>query len=241
MTIFLGGRGKTTRRLASIFSTAATEVPFLIASRTSCPSSPYRHVPFDWFDESTWAQPFNASEPNSHPAPVPSREYTLSARPFFGHGPADDAITENFSEGQHLLSIKEESLIYSAKGEGRIPFVSAEGIARVAFRSLTDARLHNTEHLILGPELLSHDDLEDILSSVLGRTITHVNLSEAGFSARMESTLGIPQEYAQMLAVLETNAKNGAEDRMNNDAEKMTGKGFRDFAEASSGCWVKDS
>ncbi|OAS99920.1 ergot alkaloid biosynthetic protein A, variant [Blastomyces dermatitidis ER-3] len=319
MTILLlGGRGKTTRRLASILSTCAPEVPFLVASRTSSPSSPYKHVKFDWFDESTWAQPFNAVSTSASASAVRT-EFQYSSSPItgvyivgppildmvplmkrfidfargrgvrrfvllsssvlerggFAMGQVHDYLAgleengvkeaeaeaeaeggiewaalrpswfmENFSEGQHLLSIKEESKIYSATGEGRVPFVSAEDIARVAFRALTDARPHNTEHLILGPELLSYDDLADILSSVLGRTIAHVKLSEAELAARMESTLGIPQDYAQMLAVLETNIKNGEEDRMNDDVEKVTGKGprrFRDFSEASSGCWVKDS
>ncbi|KLJ05893.1 hypothetical protein EMPG_10675 [Blastomyces silverae] len=310
MTILLlGGRGKTTRRLASILSTSAPEVPFLVASRTSSPSSPYKHVKFDWFDESTWAQPFNAaststsasaSSGNSSSTTVAAAaavrtEFQSSSSPItgvyivgppildmvppmknvlerggFAMGQVHDYLAgleekgvgegegegiewaalrpswfmENFSEGQHLLSIKEESKIYSATGEGRIPFVSAEDIARVAFRALTDRRPHNTEHLILGAELLSYDDLAEILSSVLGRKITHVKLSEAEFAARMESTLGIPQDYAQMLAVLETNVKNGAEDRMNDDVERVTGEGprrFREFAEASSECWRKDS
>lgn len=137
------------------------------------------------------------------------------------------------SEAHHFLTIKGESKIYSATEEGRVPFVSAEDIARVAFRALTDARPHNTEHLILGPELLSYDDIAEILSSVLGSKVTHVKLSEAEFATRLESN-GVSGDYAQMLAGLDTSIKNGAEDRMNDVVERVTGKAprrFRDFAE----------
>ncbi|OJD15146.1 hypothetical protein AJ78_04571 [Emergomyces pasteurianus Ep9510] len=143
---------------------------------------------------------------------------------------------ENISESQHLPSIKGERKIYSATGEGRVPFISADDIARVAFRALTDARPHNTEHIILGPELLSYDDVAEILSSILASKITHVKLSEAEFASRLESNFGLSAEYTQMLAGLETSIKNGAEDRMNDVVERITGKApkkFRDCVEAS--------
>lgn len=49
--------------------------------------------------------------------------------------------------------------MYSATGDGKIPFVSANDIARVGFRALTDEKSHNTDHVILGPDLLSYDQV----------------------------------------------------------------------------------
>lgn len=67
---------------------------------------------------------------------------------------------ENFAtQPLHLRAIKEESKIYSATGEGRIPWVSADDIAAVAVRALTDAEPPNTEYMVLGPELLSYDEV----------------------------------------------------------------------------------
>lgn len=66
---------------------------------------------------------------------------------------------ENFSEQQHLPTIRDQDMIVTATGEGKVPFVSAEDIAEVAFRALTDERAHNTDHLILGPELYSYDEV----------------------------------------------------------------------------------
>ncbi len=49
--------------------------------------------------------------------------------------------------------------LYSATGKGKVPFVSAKDIAAVGYRALTDQVAHNTDHLVLGPELLSYDDV----------------------------------------------------------------------------------
>ena len=49
--------------------------------------------------------------------------------------------------------------IFTACGDGRIPFISADDIAEVAFRALTDETSHDCDHQILGPELLTYDDV----------------------------------------------------------------------------------
>lgn len=69
---------------------------------------------------------------------------------------------ENFSESIAHIAIKNEGKIYSATQDGKIPFVSAEDIAAVAYRALVDEKPHNTDHVILGPELLSYDDVSSI-------------------------------------------------------------------------------
>jgi len=75
------------------------------------------------------------------------------------HFPADGMELENFLEQQYIASIKNESKIYTACGDGQIPFISALDIAAVAFRALTDAKPHNTDYRILGPELLTYDEV----------------------------------------------------------------------------------
>jgi uncharacterized protein YbjT (DUF2867 family) len=66
---------------------------------------------------------------------------------------------ENLSSWQHLASIKVEGKIYSACGEGKTPFVAAGDIAAVAFRALIDKKSHDTDYRVLGPELLTHDEV----------------------------------------------------------------------------------
>lgn len=49
--------------------------------------------------------------------------------------------------------------VYSATGKGKIPWVSVRDIAAVAYRALTDKVPHDTDHVILGPELLTYGDV----------------------------------------------------------------------------------
>lgn len=55
--LLLGGRGKTSIRIASLLSEA--NVPFALASRTTSLSCPYDQVYFDWYDESSWPSMFD--------------------------------------------------------------------------------------------------------------------------------------------------------------------------------------
>ncbi|KAL1970965.1 hypothetical protein VTN77DRAFT_2799 [Rasamsonia byssochlamydoides] len=146
---------------------------------------------------------------------------------------------ENFSEGHHQQTIKNENKIYSAAQDGKIPFVSADDIAAVAYRALVDEKSHDTDHVVLGPELLSYDDVAAILSDVLGRKTTHVHLPEDQLAARLVSRL--PEDHAAMLAAMDTAIAHGAENRLNDTVEKVTGRAprrFRDFAIEKKQAWL---
>jgi festuclavine dehydrogenase len=75
-------------------------------------------------------------------------------------GQAADNNAENLTQWQHLGSIKNEGKIYSACGDGKVPFISAGDIAAVAFHVLTDEKPPQTDYRVLGPELLSHDQVK---------------------------------------------------------------------------------
>jgi festuclavine dehydrogenase len=74
-----------------------------------------------------------------------------------------NTCAENFSEQQHLPTIRDASQIITAAGDGKLAFVSADDIADVAFHALTDDKAHNTDHLILGPELFTYDEVSIFL------------------------------------------------------------------------------
>ncbi|RFU74760.1 agroclavine dehydrogenase [Trichoderma arundinaceum] len=107
---------------------------------------------------------------------------------------------ENFShpgELQHS-ALQNESKIYSAAGDGKIPFISTHDVARVAFLALTNEKSYNTDYVLLGPELLTYDGVASILTSVIDRNITHVKLSETELAKWMES-MELPTETAEMV------------------------------------------
>lgn len=66
--------------------------------------------------------------------------------------------TENFGT-LFLFGIREKDAILSSMGDGLAPFVSTQDIAQAAFDCLTVDKLGKQEITLLGPELLTYDDV----------------------------------------------------------------------------------
>lgn len=159
---------------------------------------------------------------------------------------------EKFSDPQYFSRIKSSGKVFSATGDGRIPWIAADDIAAVGYHALVDEPSHNSDHIILGPELLSYADVSvlqadtgypiditkqvaKVLSEVIGRQISHVSLSDAELAAQFQS-FGVPENYAWMLAKMDLEIKTGAEDRLNDTVLKVTGRPpitFGAFAETN--------
>jgi len=150
---------------------------------------------------------------------------------------------QNFSEPQHshVAAIRGEDTIYSATGNGRVPFVSADDIAAIATRVLTQETAPNCEYLVLGPELLRYDDVAQILSRTLGREIKHKKLTVQELADRFKAR-GLPPAFASMLASLDGGIANGDEDRLDGAVERVLGRKlvrFEDYAESVKDVWKK--
>jgi festuclavine dehydrogenase len=81
--------------------------------------------------------------------------------PSFIRNNADELVVENLSEPGHghFETITNTSTLFTACSDGKIPWVSANDIAAVVFRCLTDETPHNRAYRILGPELLTYDEV----------------------------------------------------------------------------------
>ncbi|WP_458126653.1 NmrA family NAD(P)-binding protein [Paenibacillus sp. Z3-2] len=130
---------------------------------------------------------------------------------------------ENFTEGPHRETMKQFGKIYSAAGEGKIGFVSADDIAAVAFRALTDMVPHNTAHITTGPETLSYGQVADIISRMLDQSIQHESLSDDELRNSMIQA-GMPEDYAKTLAGLDIFIREeGREDQVTDTVLRLTG------------------
>lgn len=137
---------------------------------------------------------------------------------------------QNFAVPQHhhAASLQREGRLVTATGQGRVGFVDARDIAEVAVRALTDARSHDTAHVITGPQALGYDDIADILTQVTGRPVRHQSVSPDEAQRHMEAS-GMPAAYARFLAHLEDTIRNGAEDRVTQTVSRVTGREPRTF------------
>jgi uncharacterized protein YbjT (DUF2867 family) len=134
----------------------------------------------------------------------------------------------------HAQSIRTSATITTATGNGRVGFVDAHDIARVAVEALLSPTPLNTDLILTGPEALSYDDVAAILTDVSGYTITHVHVSVADLRALYENA-GLPSTSAQYLAALDNSIASGIEDRTTDTVERVTGgspRFFREFAAA---------
>jgi uncharacterized protein YbjT (DUF2867 family) len=135
---------------------------------------------------------------------------------------------QNFTgEHAHARSIRDEGVIWTATGSGRVGFVDAEDIAAVAVHALTDEQAPNTDLVLTGPEALGYDDIAAIITEVTGRAVVHRRLSYEQMRDRL--TTQVPVEFAAMLAGMDRAIAGGVEDRITDTVQRLTGRPPRAF------------
>lgn len=146
---------------------------------------------------------------------------------------------QNFSEGPHAATIREEGTLYTATGTGRVGFIDAGDIAEAARAILTAATPLNADVVLTGPEALSYDDAAVILSTVIGRTVRHVSMDPDDLTLRLLAQ-GLSSDYAGLLTGLDTDIARGVEDRTTSGFSEVTGLApttLRTFANRVAHIW----
>ncbi|MEV0281981.1 NAD(P)H-binding protein [Streptomyces sp. NPDC050610] len=129
----------------------------------------------------------------------------------------------------HARGIRDDGVIWTAADSGRVGFVDAGDIAAVAVHALTDEQAPNIDLVLTGPEALSHDDVAAIITEVTGRPVAHRRLSYEQLRDRLAAE--IPVEFAAMLAGMDRAIAEGAEDRVTDTVQRLTGRPARAFRE----------
>ncbi|MFJ9646242.1 NAD(P)H-binding protein [Streptomyces sp. NPDC004244] len=140
---------------------------------------------------------------------------------------------QNFTGAHaHAVSIREDGVVLTATGSGRVGFVDAEDIAASAVCALTDEQAPNTGLVLTGPQALGYDDVATAITQVTGRPVVHRRLSYEQMRDRLTAVL--PVEFAAMLAGMDRAIAEGAEDRVTDTVQRLTGRPpgtFRAFLE----------
>lgn len=135
---------------------------------------------------------------------------------------------QNFTT-RHRYSILEEGCLYSATGDGRVPFIDAADIAAVATEALTSSTLACGDHVLTGPEALTYDEVASAISASIGIPVRHCRLSVSELAARYAAS-GIPSSYALTLAGMDGAIAQGSENRITLEVERITGRPANTFA-----------
>ncbi|MGW2620740.1 NAD(P)H-binding protein [Streptomyces sp. NPDC001500] len=125
----------------------------------------------------------------------------------------------------HARSIRESGVILSATGSGRVAFVDADDIAAVAFHALTDVHAPDTDLVLTGPEALGYDEVAALITEIAGRPVVHRRLTYEQMRDRL--TALVPPEFAAMLAGMDRAIAQGAEDRVTDTVQRLTGRPAR--------------
>ncbi|KAJ7131293.1 ergot alkaloid A [Mycena epipterygia] len=229
MTILLtGGTGKSATPLANLLLQANQSV--VLATRSGKVPAPFRGARFDWLDDSTYNIPFEVD-------PTIDRIYLIAPRIFDMFPPMKAFIDFAIEKGVKRFVLMSAGLleaggpamglvhdmwpsssIVSATEDGLIGHISTDDIAEVP--------------ILVGPELLSYDQVASMLSDVLGRGIKHKRLTAEEYTAVMIQR-GMPEVYAQKMSTADVLIGGGAEERLYKRANFVGKRKLRDFLEAN--------
>ena len=148
---------------------------------------------------------------------------------------------QNFSEGQHLPTILSMDKIFSATMDGKVPFISVDDIAAVAFRLLTHKESFNSDFVLTGTELFSYDEIANIISKSTGRTVIHERISIEKLTGLYKSG-GLSEAYAQNLAMMDAAIASGVEERITGCVEELIGHPpitFEEFVASVKSVWIR--
>src|ERR1700733_9256998 len=119
----------------------------------------------------------------------------------------------------------------SAAGKGRAGMIAARDVAAVAAEiAATPASHAGKTYWLSGPELISHYDVAEVLSKLLGRTITYTELSlDENRDAMIQA--GVPAPIAEMNAQAFALNASGDAEWVTKDVATILGRPARSFAQ----------
>lgn len=137
---------------------------------------------------------------------------------------------QNFT-GAHPVaeSIRATGEFVTATGSGRLPFIDARDIGRVAAHLLTTPMAPSGEHLLTGPEALTYDDAAAIMAEATGRAVRHRSVDPESFTGFLVEA-GYDPGFAAVLAALDGLVRDGTQDVVTDTVEQLTGTVPRSFA-----------
>lgn len=126
-------------------------------------------------------------------------------------------------------SIVREGVVYSAAGEGRIPFIDTRDIAAAAAAALTQAGHEGKVYTLTGPEAISYRQATEILSRAIGRPLTYVAETEDETWARQRRAGEPAWRIAALLAIASYQRVGGPTEQVTPTVEELTGRPPRNF------------
>jgi len=120
-------------------------------------------------------------------------------------------------------SVRQDGVIRSAGGSGKLGAIDPWDVAAVAKAALTTPGHDNVAYELTGPELLSFGDMAAVLAKVTGRPVRHVEISEAE-QGEIFAKMGAPKYTVDGLMETYSLVRAGRFAYLTPDVEKVTGQ-----------------
>jgi len=135
---------------------------------------------------------------------------------------AANLFMENLLEAAD--TIRDQGTIFAPAGQGRIGFVAASDVARVAARILTDSDGGHEDQTYVptGPEALSYADVAARVSAVFAREVDYDDLAEAQAKEQMQASGLSPWQIDGNLELFDW-IRHGATDSVTSTVRELTG------------------
>lgn len=119
--------------------------------------------------------------------------------------------------------IKHDGKFYASVGNAGISLVNIKDIAAVAAHALTEAGHENKIYNITGPATLTHYELAEIFSKILGKQITFIDVSPEQMEAALQAA-GFPEWQLHGLIEDYAHYSRGEAARVYSTVEDITGQ-----------------
>lgn len=147
----------------------------------------------------------------------------------------------------HREDIRERSDLTIPAGDGRTAFVDVRDVAAVGAKALTVSdgelerlALRNVGVELTGDEALTYGEVAEILTRILGRTITYSNPSNLAFGLHLRRK-GMPLAQILVMEALYTVAKLGRAAHLSTEVQRILGRPpirFEAFARDHAAAWA---
>ena len=121
--------------------------------------------------------------------------------------------------------------IYSASGDGKIPYIDANDVAAVAFVTLTQPGHLGKKHVLTGSEAISYRQAAEIIGAVIGKKLRFVDESPEQARARRVREGVPPAVIESILAIGAYQRAGGKTLTITNTVADLTGRPPRTVAE----------
>lgn len=118
--------------------------------------------------------------------------------------------------------------LYEPMADARVSYVDLKDVARVAAEALTDSAHDGKSYTLTGPRSLGVGDACEVLSQVVGHTVTYQAIDEGAARAGMIG-YGMPETYADLMLELYRFYREGGGEAVKDDIFKVTGADPTDF------------